>query len=151
MRATYSAQGGHEILKFHTNSVILLNRVIPALITPTIINKVHSIADRECIPSGIKISNRTGLYYMTVPVLQELIIQKMTTMKINLRINKEIRKTMIRNHQTMNKSLIMQIQMKQEIYKKILVTMLDKKIKMNPEETIEDHQLNKWKFQKLQE
>ena len=57
MRATDSAQGGHNILHLQTDSVITRNRVAPTLITPTTINQVHSIADREGMPSGMKIAN----------------------------------------------------------------------------------------------
>ena len=61
MQATDIAQGGHDLLNFQTNSVITHNHVTPALITPTIINQLHSISDREGMHIGIKISNRTGL------------------------------------------------------------------------------------------
>ena len=61
MQATDNAQGYHELLHLQTNSVITHNCVTPALIKPTIINKVNYIADREGIPSGIKISNIKGL------------------------------------------------------------------------------------------
>ena len=44
-----------------TNPVITRNCVTPAPITPTIINQVHYIYDREGIYSCNKISNRTGL------------------------------------------------------------------------------------------
>ena len=52
---------GHEILHMQTNPVITRNCVTPAPITPTIINQVHYISDREGMYSCIKISNRTGL------------------------------------------------------------------------------------------
>ena len=100
LRATYSSQGGHELLHLQTNSVITRNRVIPAPITPTNINQVHFISDREGMPTGIKISNGTGLYYMIVTELQEWIIQKTMTTKTNLKKNQEIRKMVIQNHQT---------------------------------------------------
>ena len=61
LRATDSAQGYHNLRHLQTNSVITRNRVTRALITPTIINQENYIADRECMPSGIRISNRTGL------------------------------------------------------------------------------------------
>ena len=61
LQATDSAQGGYELLHLETNSVITCNRVKPDPIKPTIINQVHSIADREGMTSGIKIANRTGL------------------------------------------------------------------------------------------
>ena len=44
-RVTYSAQGGHELLHLQTNSTIACNRVTLTLITPMIINQVHSISD----------------------------------------------------------------------------------------------------------
>ena len=37
---------------------------------------------------------------MRVPVLQEWTLQKTMIMKTNLKINQEMRKMMIRNHQT---------------------------------------------------
>ena len=61
LRVTDNAQGGHELLHLHTNSAITRNHVSPAPIKPTIINQVHSINDKEGIPSGIKTANRTGL------------------------------------------------------------------------------------------
>ena len=61
LQDTDSSQGDHEILHLQTNSFITHNSVTPTPITPTIINQVHSIADREDMPSGIKIPNRTGL------------------------------------------------------------------------------------------
>ena len=60
-RVTYSAQGGHGLLHLQTNSVITRNCVTPALITHTIINQLHYIADMEGTHSGIKFSNRTGI------------------------------------------------------------------------------------------
>ena len=59
MQATDSAQGGHKLLHLQTKSIITRNRVIPAPITPIIINQVHSIIDREVMPIGVRISNRT--------------------------------------------------------------------------------------------
>ena len=61
LQATDSAQGVHELLQLQNNSVITRNLVTPAPITPTIINQLHSIANREGMPSGIKIDNRTGI------------------------------------------------------------------------------------------
>ena len=61
LRAKDSAQGGHELLHLQNNSVITRNHVTPASITPTIINQVHSVANRCDVPSGIIISNITGL------------------------------------------------------------------------------------------
>ena len=99
LQATDSAQGGHELLNLQTKSIITRNCVMPTPITPTIINQVQSIADREGMPSGIKISNGTEMYYMIVTELQEWFIQKTMTRKTNLKMNQEIRKTVIRNHQ----------------------------------------------------
>ena len=61
LQAKDIAQGGHKILHLQNNSVIMRNHVTPAPITPTIINQVYSIGDREDMPNGIKISDRTGL------------------------------------------------------------------------------------------
>ena len=60
-QATDSAQWGHELLHLQTKSIITRNGVTPALITPTIINQLQYIADREGRPSGINIANGTGL------------------------------------------------------------------------------------------
>ena len=54
MQATDSAQGGHKFLHLQTNSVITLNHITPAPITPMIINQLYSINDTEGMPSGIK-------------------------------------------------------------------------------------------------
>ena len=57
LQATDSGQGGHNIQHLQTDSAITRNRVAPAPITPKTINQVHSIADREGMPSGMKIAN----------------------------------------------------------------------------------------------
>ena len=59
LRATDSSQGVHEFLHLQTNSVVTRNHVTPAPITPMIINQVKSISNREGMPNGIKIFNRT--------------------------------------------------------------------------------------------
>ena len=61
LRDKYITQGGHELLHLNPNPVITCNSITPTTIKPNINKQVHSIADREGIPSGIKISNRTGL------------------------------------------------------------------------------------------
>ena len=61
MQDADSAQWGHELLHLQTKSIITRNHVTPSLVTPTIINQVQYIADREGMPSGINISNGTWL------------------------------------------------------------------------------------------
>ena len=61
LQAKDRAQGCHDILRLQTNPLITRNHVTPAPITPTIINQVQSIDDMECMLSGIKIANITGL------------------------------------------------------------------------------------------
>ena len=48
------ARGGHEILHLRTNSIITRNYVTPDPITPTIINQVHPISDREGMHMELK-------------------------------------------------------------------------------------------------
>ena len=59
LQAKDITQGGHKILHLQNNSVIMRNHVTPAPITPMIINQVKSISNREGMPNGIKIFNRT--------------------------------------------------------------------------------------------
>ena len=65
LQASDRAQVVHKFLHLQTTSVITSNHITPALITPTNINQVHSIAYRKGRPSRIIISNITGLilYY----------------------------------------------------------------------------------------
>ena len=61
LRSIDSAQGDHELLHLHTNSIIMHNRVTPAPITPTNINQVHSIIYRKGMSSEIKFASRTEI------------------------------------------------------------------------------------------
>jgi hypothetical protein len=60
-----NASGHHECLHLHTNRVITRRRVTPLPITPAIIKLVHTIAEQDGMPKGLKISNRFGtvLFY----------------------------------------------------------------------------------------
>ena len=64
MRYNDNAQGGHELLHLQTNSLLKRRRVTPVPITPAIIKQVHTLAEQEGMPDGLKIENRTGqLFY----------------------------------------------------------------------------------------
>ena len=57
-------QGGHELLHLSANSFITRCTLTPLPLTPEIINQVHALAVQKNMPTGLKISNRTGqLYY----------------------------------------------------------------------------------------
>jgi hypothetical protein len=47
-------------LHLHTNRVITRRRVTPLPITPAIIKLVHTIAEQDRMPKGLKISNQFG-------------------------------------------------------------------------------------------
>ena len=55
-----TASGRHECLHLNTNKVITRRRVTPSPITPDIIKLVHTIAEQDEMPKGLKISNRYG-------------------------------------------------------------------------------------------
>ena len=66
LRYNDNAQGGHELLHLPTNSMLTRRTVTPVPITPAIIKQVHTIADQEGMPEGLKIANRTGqIFYDT--------------------------------------------------------------------------------------
>ena len=60
LRYNDNVQGGHELLHLPTNSIIRRRTVTPVPITPAIIKQVHTIAEQEDMPAGLKIKNRTG-------------------------------------------------------------------------------------------
>ena len=53
-------QGGHELLHLPTNSIITRRNITPVPITPAIVKQVHTLAQDEDMPVGLKIVNRTG-------------------------------------------------------------------------------------------
>jgi hypothetical protein len=64
MRYNDNAQGGHELLHLPTNSLIKRRRVTPVPITTAVIKQVHTLAEQEGMPEGLKIENRTSqLFY----------------------------------------------------------------------------------------
>lgn len=64
LRYNDNAQGGHELLHLPTNAVLKRRNVTPVPITPAIIKQVHTLAEHEGMPAGLKIENRTGhLFY----------------------------------------------------------------------------------------
>ncbi len=64
VRYNDNAQGGHELLHLPTNSVLTRRNVNPVPIKPGNIKHLHTLAEREGMPDGLKIENRTGqLFY----------------------------------------------------------------------------------------
>ena len=61
LRPTSNMQGGNELYRLHTNSVITRRKCTPMPLTPSIIKQVHALVTLDNIPQGIKIQNRTGL------------------------------------------------------------------------------------------
>jgi hypothetical protein len=55
-----TASGCHECLHLQTNKVITRRRVTPSPLTPDILKLIHSIAEQDEMPKGLKISNRFG-------------------------------------------------------------------------------------------
>jgi hypothetical protein len=55
-----NASGRHECLHLHINRVITRRRMTPLPIIPAIIKLVHTIAEQDGMPKGLKISNRFG-------------------------------------------------------------------------------------------
>jgi hypothetical protein len=55
LRYKDNLQGGHELLHLPTNSIITRRNTTPVPITPTIVKQVHTLAQTEDMPSGLKI------------------------------------------------------------------------------------------------
>ena len=53
-------QGGHDLFHLQTNRMITRRRVTPVPITSSIIQQVDRIAEMDCMPKGLKITNRTS-------------------------------------------------------------------------------------------
>jgi hypothetical protein len=60
MRYNDNVQGGHELLHLQTNSLLQRRAVTPVPLTPAIIKHVHTIAETENMPAGLKLINRSG-------------------------------------------------------------------------------------------
>ena len=60
LRYKDNLQGGHELLHLPTNSIITRRNITPVPITPAIVKQVHTLAQDEDMPVGLKIVNRTG-------------------------------------------------------------------------------------------
>ena len=54
LRYSDNEQGGHQLLNINTNKVITRRNITRAVITKSIIQRVHDIAMKEGIPKGIK-------------------------------------------------------------------------------------------------
>lgn len=64
LRYKDNLQGGHELLHLSTNLIITRRNITPVPITPSIVKQVHTLAQTEDMPAGLKIENRTGqLFY----------------------------------------------------------------------------------------
>ena len=61
LRPTASHQGGHELLHLQTNRIINRPKLTPTAITPSIIKQVHTLAQTDKMPAGLKIVNRANL------------------------------------------------------------------------------------------
>ncbi|KAI2506113.1 Reverse transcriptase (RNA-dependent DNA polymerase) [Fragilaria crotonensis] len=60
LRYKDNLQGGHELLHLPTNSIITRRNITSVPITPAIVSQVHTLAQAEDMPAGLKIENRTG-------------------------------------------------------------------------------------------
>lgn len=60
LRYNDNAQGGHECLHLQSNRIVLRRCITPIPITPSVIARVHALADQDGIPEGLKIQNRLG-------------------------------------------------------------------------------------------
>lgn len=60
LRPLSNHQGGAELLDLRTNQLITRREFTPVPITQNIIDLVHGIAEREKMPTGLKIVTRTG-------------------------------------------------------------------------------------------
>ncbi|KAG7350725.1 reverse transcriptase RNA-dependent DNA polymerase [Nitzschia inconspicua] len=60
LRYTDNDQGGHELLHLATNRIITRRQVTPIPLTPAAIQAVHTLAENQGMPRGLKISSRTG-------------------------------------------------------------------------------------------
>ena len=60
LRYAGNHQGGHELLHLATNAVITRPKVTQIPITPAVIKRVHEIAERDGMPTGLKVQDRYG-------------------------------------------------------------------------------------------
>jgi len=61
LRYIDNEQGGHQLLNLNTNKIIARRNLTRAVITKSIIQRVHDIAMKEGIPKGIKIKMHTSI------------------------------------------------------------------------------------------
>ena len=61
MRSNDNYQGGHELLDLRTGRAITRHKVRIVPITKNIIDLVHAMADRDKMPTGLKIETRSGM------------------------------------------------------------------------------------------
>ena len=60
LRYNDNLQGGHDLLHLPTNSIVTRRNITPVPITPAIVKQVHTLAQNEDMPAGLKLENRTG-------------------------------------------------------------------------------------------
>jgi hypothetical protein len=54
-------QGGHELLDLQTGAMITRQNVSPLHMTQDVIDLVHAMADRDSMPTGLKITTKAGI------------------------------------------------------------------------------------------
>ena len=98
LRYNDNAQGVHELQHLPTNSLITRCTVTPLPPTPlAIINQVHTLAEQEKLPDGLKISNRSGQLFMIVVGMQEWIMtmKHLKMHKVKTTINNKLVMTIV--------------------------------------------------------
>jgi hypothetical protein len=60
LRYNANRQGGHELLHLQTNKIIIRRDITSVPITPAVIKQVQLLAQQEKMPSGLKVTNKTG-------------------------------------------------------------------------------------------
>jgi hypothetical protein len=61
LRYLNNKQGGHELLDLQTGSIITRRQVTPLPMTRNVIEMVHTRADKDKMPSGLKITTKHGM------------------------------------------------------------------------------------------
>jgi hypothetical protein len=61
LRYLNNKQGGHELLNLQTGSIITRQQVTPLPMTQNVIEMVHTRADKDKMPSGLKITTKHGM------------------------------------------------------------------------------------------
>lgn len=61
MRYMSNDQGGHEILNLATGEIIRRRKITMIPITQHVIKSIHTLAEKDQMPEGIKITHKTGV------------------------------------------------------------------------------------------